>query len=451
MKPTMIVETRGVVFSILLLSGIIAFGQAAADCVDYGGSDAIPLSTLRGLNSVPKIAVSGSTAFMYEGRSGVYPFPGLTVVDASNPSSPQQIAHIEVAGGIDLAISGSTLFTAALDAGLQVVDISNPSQPAVIGSWTDGSGYQAYGVAAAGSVVYLAYAGSGLKVLDVSNPSTPTPIGSLGIPTRVLTLSGSTLYLQNGHRVVVVDVTDPTSPQEVGSILLSSLPISMVASGTKLYVSTEFAGLQVLDVSNPASPSVIGQLPSTDGQVAYGNVAISGTRLYLATFANHSTLQVIDVSNPSTPTALGTVPGIISSVAVSNDLLYAGAADPQVSARGNLIVGPLQCLSSGSTTGILPGDGKGNALGAAYPNPSLGKATMIPFSLSRPGQVSLRILDITGREVRTLVNQVMQEGPREAKWDGRNNQGALVPTGIYFYQLRSADFEAAQRLVRVRN
>jgi flagellar hook assembly protein FlgD len=76
---------------------------------------------------------------------------------------------------------------------------------------------------------------------------------------------------------------------------------------------------------------------------------------------------------------------------------------------------------------------------------------MIPFSLPRSGAVTLRILDITGREVRTLVSQVMTQGEQLAKWDGRNNQGELVPTGIYLYQLKTADIQEAQRLVRIRN
>src|SRR5262249_557538 len=166
---------------------------------------------------------------------------------------------------------------------------------------------------------------------------------------------------------------------------------------------------------------------------------------------NQSPLQVIDVSNPSSPVSAGTVPGLVTSVAVSGTSLLAGATDPQVATRGNLIVGPLQCLSSGSTTGIVPGEVHGKAHGLASPNPSLGKSTVIPFSLPRSGAVTLRILDITGREVRTLVNQVMNEGDQIAKWDGRNNQGEFVPTGIYFYELKTAGIQEAQRLVRVRN
>jgi hypothetical protein len=413
----------------------------SAECVDYGSGGTIALGTLRGLSAVPTgIVVSGTAAFMTVNGA-------LIVADVSDPLAPQQIATLPVPGiNFGLVLSGFSVFIATNNSGLQIADVSNPNKPVLVGSWDDGSGNAIESIAGGGSLLYVAYSGGGLKVLDVSNPSAPTVIGSLLIPTRIVALSGSRLYMQNGHRVVVVDVTNPTSPQEMGSVMLSSLPMSLVALGTRVYVSTELAGLQIVDASNPASPSVVGQLPPTDGQVYRSSGAISGTRLYMADFANHARLQVIDVSDPSSPLVLGTVPGPIYTVALSQYFLYAGAFDQ---AQGNLIVGPLQCL--GSTTGILPGDGKGHALGLAYPNPSLGKSTMIPYSLPRSGAVTLRILDISGREVRSLVNQVMGEGNHVAKWDGRNSHGELVPTGIYFYQLRTADIREAQRLVRVRN
>src|SRR5262245_50260583 len=104
MKPTMISRKR-VVFSVLLLTGLCVFGQAAADCVDYGGSDAIPLITLRGLDSTPyRVVVSGTTAFLFDGQQNVYPFPGLTAVDVSNPAAPIKIGHVQAPWSYDLAV-----------------------------------------------------------------------------------------------------------------------------------------------------------------------------------------------------------------------------------------------------------------------------------------------------------------------------------------------------------
>lgn len=62
------------------------------------------------------------------------------------------------------------------------------------------------------------------------------------------------------------------------------------------------------------------------------------------------------------------------------------------------------------------------SLGAAYPNPSDGSVT-IAYSLARQVPTLLRVYNVAGREVRTLVNEEQVEGRRQALWDGRDNGG----------------------------
>jgi hypothetical protein len=89
-------------------------------------------------------------------------------------------------------------------------------------------------------------------------------------------------------------------------------------------------------------------------------------------------------------------------------------------------------------------------LGAAFPNPGRTGSSFIPFTVSKIGMVTLRIFDATGREVRTLANDVEEPGERQVEWDGRNAMGELVPAGIYVYELRAPGIEAARKLVRLR-
>ena len=86
------------------------------------------------------------------------------------------------------------------------------------------------------------------------------------------------------------------------------------------------------------------------------------------------------------------------------------------------------------------------------PERTFGRAssTFIPFSVPERGIVTLRIFDTTGREVRTLANDVEEPGERQVEWDGRNAMGELVPAGIYVYELRAPGIEAARKLVRLR-
>jgi flagellar hook assembly protein FlgD len=90
------------------------------------------------------------------------------------------------------------------------------------------------------------------------------------------------------------------------------------------------------------------------------------------------------------------------------------------------------------------------ALGQASPNPVWEGLSTIPFVMSSPGPVKLRLLDLAGREVRLLVDKRMEAGAHSVHWDGRDNQGHLVKAGTYIYQLRAPGFESSRKLVRLR-
>ncbi len=69
-----------------------------------------------------------------------------------------------------------------------------------------------------------------------------------------------------------------------------------------------------------------------------------------------------------------------------------------------------------------------------YPNP-FNPTTTIKYALKEDVKVSLKIYNSLGQEVRTLVNEHQNAGFKEIMWDGKNNQGSAVPSGIYMYRL----------------
>jgi hypothetical protein len=81
-----------------------------------------------------------------------------------------------------------------------------------------------------------------------------------------------------------------------------------------------------------------------------------------------------------------------------------------------------------------------------YPNP-FNPTTKIEFTLAKSGFVSLNIYDILGRRVRTLVSEHLPSGYRSVLWDGKNDSGKDVASGIYFYQLKVGDYAATKKLV----
>ncbi len=81
-----------------------------------------------------------------------------------------------------------------------------------------------------------------------------------------------------------------------------------------------------------------------------------------------------------------------------------------------------------------------------YPNP-FNAETIIRFYLRRPAEVSLTIYNILGQKVRTLVQERLPAGPQTINWDGFDEKGKELSSGVYFYRLRAGDLTETKRLV----
>jgi flagellar hook assembly protein FlgD len=88
-------------------------------------------------------------------------------------------------------------------------------------------------------------------------------------------------------------------------------------------------------------------------------------------------------------------------------------------------------------------------LGPNRPNPFSG-STEIAFHLARPGRARLRIYDVAGQVVATLIDGEMAAGPHAVTWDGRDRSGRAVASGLYFYGLSSQDGRGTRRMMLLR-
>ena len=97
---------------------------------------------------------------------------------------------------------------------------------------------------------------------------------------------------------------------------------------------------------------------------------------------------------------------------------------------------------------LLP---KETALLSNYPNP-FNPETWIPYQLAEPADVTLHIYSVNGALIRTLelghqIAGMYHNKTRAAYWDGRNEQGEAVASGIYFYTLSVGDFTATRKML----
>ncbi len=253
---------------------------------------------------------------------------GLYIIDISTPKYPSIVGFVGLAGPLDLIFSGHEVYVSgnyAYVVGtiyipgsyhlcLKVIDISDPTNPFEVGSYdslpvdsTIGSG--GYGITSgwtyapniyvSGNYAYMTSTVSSLigtngnfEVIDISDPTAPYKVGDLPNigtigPTKEVYISGDYVYVASCAGTIYSEPIDP--------------------------------GLQVIDISDPANPSVIGSVDTPD--YAYG-VYISGSYAYVA--AGDSGLQVVDISDPINPSIVAYIdtPGSAKDVHVSGSYVY---------------------------------------------------------------------------------------------------------------------------------
>jgi hypothetical protein len=281
--------------------------------------------------------------------------PGLWVVDVSDPANPTGVVFRDTWPGTNVALAGDYAYIVnRYD--MLVLDISDPAHPTEVGSY-DIPGY-GYGVAIIGDHAYVAAGYKGLWVVDVSDPANPTEVGSYETPgyDQGWSLAGY-IYKPDEARSVaaatvgpqgrtyayvaaeyaglrVVDVSDPANPTEVGyHDTLGATSDVVVATGdpqgpTRAYVADRYDGLWVVDVSDPANPTEMGCY----GTSAYGVAVATGDRpgpTYAYVAARRSRVgpvdvQVVDVSDPTQPAEVSSheTPGLALGAALAGDYLY---------------------------------------------------------------------------------------------------------------------------------
>ncbi|PLX26760.1 MAG: hypothetical protein C0600_10640 [Ignavibacteria bacterium] len=93
------------------------------------------------------------------------------------------------------------------------------------------------------------------------------------------------------------------------------------------------------------------------------------------------------------------------------------------------------------------------SLSQNYPNPfsaSKNSASTIAFYMPTPGNVSLKVYNLLGKEVRTLLDEARAAGKSSVAWDGRDNGGQKLPAGVYIYKLSAGKQTISKRMMFTR-
>jgi hypothetical protein len=391
------------------------------------------------------------------------------IINVSNPANPFEVGIYENLGYFaqDVAISGNYAYVAYGVDGLRIVDISNPYFPYEVGFWDIPD--NARGVAVSDSYAYVA-AISGLRIIDITNPFSPYEVGycdTIGWVEHAV-ISGDYAYVCGNSGFNIVNISNPVLP-----FLVSSLPNAgggrIVKHGKYVYL-----GGSIVDVSNPYAPFEIGRFFTASG------IAVADDYLYVL-----EPFRVYDVSDHSSPVLLSTMDIYGSDIALQDNYAFVGSsyeypvyvmdiADPfnpdvvgwyftGLHAGG----GPSYRLKVSDYNIYVTCDERGLHIFRftevrlqIYPNPfskltkiSFGRGHLDMITRSSYGTgsakgIELKIYDVNGRLVKSfLLPTAYSLLPTEVSWNGVDDAGQKLPSGIYFCRLDTGEFSETQKIL----
>jgi hypothetical protein len=244
-----------------------ACGESGLEVIDFGNVlQPYGLATYQPPGrAVRTLAVSGTRLFVGD------PFSGLTVVDASRPSSLTALGTVALPGPpADLAVAGRYVFAAQGAVGMTIVDVSNGAAPTVVGRFNPGEGPDGVGlwdvraVAVDGAIAWMVTSDGSLVAANVSSPSSPRQIAAHrldGDPTGLAVLGPGKLVVTTNAfgfppgLVRLYDVSDPASPAVLARLETPGVAGAVATDGAIIVVADGEAGVLALGVREVAEPT----------------------------------------------------------------------------------------------------------------------------------------------------------------------------------------------------
>jgi len=382
--------------------------------------------------------------------------PGIRILSYSDPTAPELIStygsESKSPGNIVVAVEGNIMYTRISNHGkseLRAVDIHDPRNPVTIGVFDEFSLWSPLAMVAKGDILYTTDRYGYTDVFDVSDPANPLHLEYFHSPsgtTQNLFIEGDRIYLADYYGFMIAHT--PYGAPPVQQVILDIRPGSCPNPLNVTVPNGEKANGGVLPVA------ILGS-----DELDVHNIDVSSLELAGAAPLRHS---FADVAAPASE----------DNDCACSEMGPDGYTDLELKFRRLDVVAGLGSVSGGNVpvtlTGkmkdgtpiegndcvrIVPRKGDGGprpasletvavtALGPATPNP-FNPTTVIGYELAKRGYVTLKVYDVTGKVVATLVDGEMPGGQHEVRWEARD-----VSSGVYFYRLEAGDFVQTRKMI----
>jgi len=351
----------------------------------------------------------------------------------------------------------------ATGSGLQIVNLKYlPDSVSLVNTYLFSGYNRTHTISQSGPYLYLNggnYGVGGIFVLDLStNPINPVKRGEWELEyihdcrVRNDTIWAAGIFDGN---IYVINARDKDNLTTINSFLNIPQPgphnTALSENGKFLFVTDEIGGnprvLKIWDVQDVMNPvQVTTWQPTGITTSIVHNVETYGN---LALVAHYTAgVRLLDITIPATPVELAW----FDTYPIDNNFTFDGCWGVYMMPSGKIIASDRQTglyvLSSsqipvGGVTGnnYIPHEYK---LSQNYPNP-FNPSTKIEYSLPKNSYTTIKIYNVIGKEVATLVDKFETAGNHLVSYDASN-----LPSGVYFYSLKAGDYSETKRMVLVK-
>ncbi len=382
----------------------IASGVGGIKIVEIDGAyDAVFRHRIPTEGPAMDLRVENDHAYIAAGESG------LIVMELGNIDNPRTVSRIGAAApALGVEISDGYVFLCADE--LIVVDSREPMRSRVVARRSmPGSAYR---ITIVGTLGYVAALNGGLRIFDLDDPANPRAIGSYDTPgnaTNIAVFENRGYLLDTQAGVQILDLTNPRRPELIAEYQTDALPIAARIRGDYLFLLDQ-ERVQILDVRNQSLVS----RPNFQAALRFpSDLAVVGETVYVA---DRHDLRMFKINER---------------------LFELSVEDPGVFRKPP---------NEAKTARLL----YTNRLGQNFPNP-FNPETWIPYEIESDASVAITIFDTRGASVRRLDMGHQKAGEyvtraKAAYWDGRNETGEPVGSGLYFYRISAGEFVATRRM-----
>lgn len=400
--------------------------------------------------SVFDISSDAAPAEIYNFRTGAY-WNGLDVqghyaylcggediriIDCTDLANPFSVSQLDATNqdSENLVIRDENAYAASSGMGVQIIDISSPENPLILShanhfTWSRD-------IELSGDYAYIADSEGGLGIVDISNPEVPTEVGrynTKGVAVGVALQDHYAFIADQDSGLTIVDVADVTNPVFVFHIKQDEYTMDCCARDHYLYQANGY-NIRILDISDIHNPVETGSL---DASGFAQKIQVSGD--YAFTAGTLEGVVIYDISDPQIPIEAG-------SYQTGYDVVDIQVRDEIIYALDNLVgLYIIRFDQPDHVDSRYPDAGAaGYSLRQNYPNP-FNPSTNIIYHLPRASQVKIKIYNLSGEEVTTLVDGTMEEGTHTAVWNA-----AEYSSGVYFYRLISGTHTETRKILLMR-